>query len=67
MRNLVRRFLFEDAGQDLVEYALLTAWVALASFAVLGALKVTMHDVYVGWDTNQQVLTPMPAPGAGGS
>jgi Flp pilus assembly pilin Flp len=64
---LLRRFLLEDDGQDLVEYALLVAWVALASLAAVNALQQTMHDVYVGWDSNQQSLWTMPAPGAGGS
>lgn len=34
MKEIVLRFLFEDAGQDLVEYTLLLAFVGLASAAL---------------------------------
>jgi Flp pilus assembly pilin Flp len=38
MKQLMIRFLREDSGQDLIEYTLLIAFVALASAAVfLGA------------------------------
>jgi Flp pilus assembly pilin Flp len=34
MRNLIIRFVQEEQGQDLVEYTLLLAFVALASAAI---------------------------------
>ena len=34
MKNLLRAFLKEEQGQDLIEYTLLLAFVALASAAV---------------------------------
>jgi Flp pilus assembly pilin Flp len=34
MRNLVRRLYAEDQGQDLIEYTLLLAFVALAAAAM---------------------------------
>jgi len=38
MTNFVRTFLIDDRGQDLIEYTLLMAFVALASAALfLGA------------------------------
>ena len=38
MKNIVVRFLSDDQGQDLIEYTLLMAFVALASAALfLGA------------------------------
>ena len=38
MKNIVVRFLTDDRGQDLIEYTLLMAFVALASAALfLGA------------------------------
>ncbi|HZZ38346.1 MAG TPA: Flp family type IVb pilin [Acidobacteriaceae bacterium] len=35
--NQMRKVLFDDAGQDVIEYALLAALIALATFA-------TMHN-----------------------
>ena len=35
MMNPVKRFLSDDEGQDLIEYSLLIAFVALASAALL--------------------------------
>ena len=35
MKNLIARFVREDAGQDLIEYALLGSFVSLAAY--LGA------------------------------
>jgi Flp pilus assembly pilin Flp len=40
MASLIQRFLSEDAGQDLIEYTVLLAFVALASAALfIGAGK----------------------------
>ena len=63
MGTLVRRFIREDDGQDLVEYALIVALVALVSAAALGLLQTAVHDVYVSWDLSNQSLWEMPAPG----
>ena len=63
MGVLVRRLLVEDDGQDLVEYALLIGLVAVASAAAIGTLETALHDAYVSWDTGNQALWDMPAPG----
>ena len=34
MRNLLLRFLRDESGQDLIEYTLLMAFIALASAAI---------------------------------
>jgi len=67
MGTLVRRFIQEDGGQELVEYALLVALVALVTAAALGELQTALHDAYVSWDSGNQSLWQMPAPGGGGS
>jgi pilus assembly protein Flp/PilA len=36
MSQLIKTFLQDEQGQDLVEYALLLAFIALAAVAVLG-------------------------------
>jgi Flp pilus assembly pilin Flp len=63
MWTLVQRFVREDGGQELVEYALIVALVALVSAAALGSLQTALHNAYVSWDTSNQSLWEMPAPG----
>ena len=63
MGTLVRRFIREDDGQDLVEYALIVVLVVLVSAAALGGLQTALHDAYVSWDCRNQSLWEMPAPG----
>ena len=42
MKNLLRNFWLEEEGQDLIEYTLLLAFVALVSAAIfIGAGKTT--------------------------
>jgi Flp pilus assembly pilin Flp len=61
-----RRLLAGEAGQDLVEYALLAAFVALASVIGINALRGAMLAAYTSWNTATQNCWQMPAPGAGG-
>jgi pilus assembly protein Flp/PilA len=46
MSNLFCRFVREDAGQDLVEYAMLIALIALAVVAGVGALATAINTQY---------------------
>ena len=64
MRQLFRRFVSEDDGQDLVEYALLAAFVALASVAALDAIQASLRTAYTSWITAAQSCSQMPAPGS---
>ena len=63
---LFRRLAVEDHGQDLVEYALLTGFVALATVASLNAIESSMQATYVSWNREVLACWQMPAPGAGG-
>ena len=65
MRTLFRRLLVEDDGQELVEYALLSAFVMLASITAIEALKSALQAAYTSWNTAAQSCWDMPAPGAG--
>jgi pilus assembly protein Flp/PilA len=50
MRTLITRLVNDDAGQDLIEYALLAAFVALGSVAaliLLGPAIKTLFDTVV--------------------
>ncbi|HLI29683.1 MAG TPA: Flp family type IVb pilin [Terriglobia bacterium] len=46
MSTLMARLWKEEEGQDLVEYALLVALLALAAVATLGTLANTIKNVF---------------------
>ena len=55
----------DEAGQDLVEYALLTAFLAFAGYIVLVALGVDIFNTYTSWvnpTTGTPSLWEPPAP-----
>jgi Flp pilus assembly pilin Flp len=62
IRHFVVRLIADDSGQDLVEYALLAAFVALATMAGLKAIENAIGAEYVGWDTDEQNLWIPPDP-----
>jgi Flp pilus assembly pilin Flp len=54
---LVLERLFADRrGQDLVEYALLGASLALAGFLVMSTMDDVINAVYTSWDTATQAI-----------
>ncbi len=46
MSRLIARLWKEESGQDLVEYALLVALLALAAVATMGTLANTIKNVF---------------------
>jgi pilus assembly protein Flp/PilA len=44
--NLVRRFVSETEGQDLIEYALLAAIIALGVIAAMTGVRQALNDQY---------------------
>jgi len=46
MLDLLKRFFKEEEGQDLVEYALLLVFLALAAIAVLPTLGKAVNNVF---------------------
>jgi Flp pilus assembly pilin Flp len=61
----MRRFLVEDAGQDIVEYAFLAAFIGIAGWVTLRALDNEVYNVYSGWvdpDTGTPGLWRPPGP-----
>jgi pilus assembly protein Flp/PilA len=46
MMKLLTRFVREEDGQDLVEYALLLALVALAAITAMGLLGAAINNKY---------------------
>ncbi len=47
--RLIDRFLAEDGAQDLVEYALLAAFIGIAGWAILTGLPAVMGATYGSW------------------
>jgi len=46
MKKLANTFLQDEQGQDLVEYALLLAFIALGAVAMLGSMKTTISTMF---------------------
>jgi pilus assembly protein Flp/PilA len=46
MKNLLVRFVREDEGQDLIEYALLAAFISLAAVLAIQQLGTAVNNVY---------------------
>ena len=60
-RALTRRFIAEDGGQDLIEYALLTAIIGVSGLLVLSIISTKMGPAYNGWNTaGQNAWQPCP-------
>jgi pilus assembly protein Flp/PilA len=49
--NILKRLWKEEEGQDLIEYALLVALIALAAAAVFPALATAIDGVYTAATT----------------
>ena len=46
MYNL-RRFLHDENGQDMVEYALLASFISIVAIAAIRAIGPLVNDIYV--------------------
>ncbi len=46
MKNLINRFVREEEGQDLIEYALLAGFISLACVAALIAVGGGLNGLY---------------------
>ena len=55
MKSLFVRFVREDAGQDLIEYALLAGFISLAAVAMILAVGGGVNTVYT--NLNDAVAT----------
>jgi Flp pilus assembly pilin Flp len=58
----LRRVWIDERGQDLVEYALLGATVALAGLTAMQLMPGIINSVYASWDAATQSLWYPPAP-----
>jgi pilus assembly protein Flp/PilA len=61
MKNLFTRFVREDDGQDIIEYALLAAFVSIVAATIIQTIGVDITTIY----TNVKTQTAAAAAGAG--
>ena len=67
MRTTLQRFIQDDTGQDIIEYALLSAFIGVAAVAAWVNIPPAIADAYVRWDADVQDLSKCtPDPGGGG-
>jgi len=60
-RALAAQFISDDDGQDLIEYALLTAIITISGVLILSTLSSTMGSLYSGRNTaGQNAWQPCP-------
>ena len=52
MRQFLLRLAREDEGQDLIEYALLAGFIALASVAMITNIGSGVNDVFTSVNTD---------------
>jgi Flp pilus assembly pilin Flp len=68
MKNLIARFVRDEQGQDLIEYALLGSFVSLAAFAGAQALAGGYNSWYTAVGTEvTEASQNLPNLGAAGS
>ena len=62
MKACILSFIEDEDGQDLVEYALLTVFVALTGALAFNLLSSSIGSAYAGWDAAEQNLRCPPDP-----
>ncbi len=68
MFDAIRRLIDEEGGQDLIEYALLAAFIGTVGILTWRAIGNGIGSDYIGWDTGlQNISATTPDPIGGGS
>jgi Flp pilus assembly pilin Flp len=62
MRDSIKRLLWDTSGQDVIEYALLTAAFGVIGVATWPGIAAAVGDVYEQLDGDTQDLWEMPNP-----
>jgi Flp pilus assembly pilin Flp len=57
MKALFKRFVREEEGQDLIEYALLAGLLGIVGIVAWANILTAMNTTYTGWDANVQGLS----------
>ncbi len=59
MEKLLKRFVMEDSGQDLIEYALLAGFISLVAVVAITTVGTGINTVYGNLNT-QVAAIPSP-------
>ena len=62
MRTRLRQWMRDETGQDLIEYALLAGFLALAGIVGFNAVATAFSSTYMDGNTAVQDLWEVPAP-----
>lgn len=62
--DLLQRLLVEEDGQDLIEYALLTAGIGITSIAIWPLIAASIGNWYAAMNTGTQNVWEVPDPGS---
>jgi pilus assembly protein Flp/PilA len=46
MKNLFNRFVREESGQDIIEYALLAAFISIVAWAIVQSIGTDVQSIY---------------------
>jgi pilus assembly protein Flp/PilA len=46
MKNLFNRFVREESGQDIIEYALLAAFISIVAWAIIQSIGTDVKSIY---------------------
>jgi Flp pilus assembly pilin Flp len=65
MQRLIIRLMRVECGQDMVEYALLAAFIGTVGILTWQSIGTGIGSKYLGWDSGVQGLYSPPDPGAG--
>ena len=49
MKNLLVRFIREEEGQDIIEYALLAAFISIVAFTILQTIGTDVTTPWLRW------------------
>ena len=66
-RSAIHQFLVDEDGQDLIEYALLTAFIGFAAIAVFDLIRQAIGITYGTWESEANDLWEPPDPAGTGS
>lgn len=50
MKNLFNRFVREESGQDIIEYALLAAFISIVAWSILVTIGSDVFNIYTAVD-----------------
>lgn len=64
--TMFTRLLVDDRGQDIIEYALLTAAIGIAGAVTWPLITDAIGAAYAAFDADTQAIWEVPDPGQGG-